>query len=267
MSGFYSVHRELFNKPIWLKSTAEQKVILIALLGMANHAPNQWEWNGEKMSVERGQMITSAASIIAYCGKGIERQNVRTALKRFEKLEFLTIKSTTTGMLITICNYSSYQDSKSKANQQSNQDLTKTQPRPNQDLTTNNNDNKNNNDKKVNKNIRSKELAENNFSKFWSAYPKKVAKSQALKSFTRLNPSNELLNEILANLRARSNHPDWTKDGGQYIPNPTTYLNQKRWEDQLQNCSVVSFQSKNTSSNAQQDFQRKDYRAGMEEFA
>jgi hypothetical protein len=25
---------------------------------------------------------------------------------------------------------------------------------------------------------------------------------------------------------------EWTKDGGQFIPHPATWLNQKRWEDE-----------------------------------
>ena len=25
----------------------------------------------------------------------------------------------------------------------------------------------------------------------------------------------------------------WNKDNGQYIPNPATWLNQKRWEDEI----------------------------------
>ena len=27
---------------------------------------------------------------------------------------------------------------------------------------------------------------------------------------------------------------NWNKDNGQYIPNPTTWLNQKRWEDEIE---------------------------------
>lgn len=237
MSGFYSVHRSLFKKPIWLKSTAEQKVILIALLGMANHAPNEWEWNGEKVSVERGQTITSAASIMAYCGKGIERQNVRTALKRFEKLGFLTTQSTTSGLLITICNYSSYQSSENKPNHQPNQDLTKTQPTPNQRLTTNNNDNKNNNENKLN------EL----FDKFYSVYPVKKSKEQARKAFVKLKPTEEFTDMLIADVTKRLLKDQGWKDK-QYIKHPSTYLNNKSWTDEI---DVVSFNGAYQSSGQQ----------------
>ena len=134
--GYFKIWRELITKPIWLNSTPEQKTILITLLSMANFDAREWEWKGEKFKVGKGQFITSASSIIENCGEGITRQNVRTALKRFEKLEFLTYESTKRGMLINIVNWQVYQGNGDVPNQVPNQDLTKSQPRPNQELTT-----------------------------------------------------------------------------------------------------------------------------------
>ena len=36
--------------------------------------------------------------------------------------------------------------------------------------------------------------------------------------------------------------PQWQTDGGQYIPNPATWLNQKRWEDEPQTEAPTGFQ-------------------------
>src|SRR3990167_2259561 len=139
MAGFFVLHRELFDKPIWLNSTAEQKVILITLIKMANFEPKSWELNGKPFACQRGQFVTSAKTIAEKCGIGVTRQNIRTALVRFEKHEFLTMLSTKTGMLITICNYCKYQDVKTEPNQAANQQLTNSQPTANQQLTTSNN--------------------------------------------------------------------------------------------------------------------------------
>lgn len=70
------------------------------------------------------------------------------------------------------------------------------------------------------------------FDSFWTAYPRKVAKQAAIKSWKRLKPSPELKDRILADLRIRSLSPDWLKDGGKFVPNPATYLNGRRWEDE-----------------------------------
>ena len=82
------LYRELFDKPIWNNSTPEQKTILITILGMVNWSASDWEWKGEKFHCEPGQKITSIERIVELSGKGITKQNVRTALKRFEKLGF-----------------------------------------------------------------------------------------------------------------------------------------------------------------------------------
>ena len=70
------------------------------------------------------------------------------------------------------------------------------------------------------------------FDSFYSAYPKKVGKPAALKAWKAAKVKPAELATILADVATRSQTTDWQKDGGQFIPNPSTYLNQRRWEDQ-----------------------------------
>ena len=70
------------------------------------------------------------------------------------------------------------------------------------------------------------------FESFWQAYPKKVGKPAALKAF-RSAKVNCHLPELLTDIEAKAQSDAWVKDGGQFIPNPATYLNQRRWEDQI----------------------------------
>ncbi len=71
------------------------------------------------------------------------------------------------------------------------------------------------------------------FDEFWAAYPRKVGKQAAWKAWSKLKPSAELTKAILEAVEYQCNCPQWQKDGGQYIPNPATWLNQGRWEDKL----------------------------------
>jgi len=128
MIGYIHLWRRLLKKPIWLKSTPEQRSVLITILLMANFYENEWEWKGEKFQVTPGQFITSLESIRKHAGQGISTQNVRSSLKRFEKLEFLTNKSTKQGRLISIINWGDYQSSVDAAQQS-------TQQRPNKEAT------------------------------------------------------------------------------------------------------------------------------------
>lgn len=67
---------------------------------------------------------------------------------------------------------------------------------------------------------------------FWAAWPKKVAKPTAARAFAKVDPSPELLSKILASVAAQSRTEKWLKDSGEYIPHPSTWLNQRRWEDE-----------------------------------
>lgn len=77
------------------------------------------------------------------------------------------------------------------------------------------------------------EVIEKRFERFWSVYPKKVGKGDARKSFLKINPSEALLGKMVTAVIAASSSFQWKKDKGQYIPNPATWLNQQRWEDEV----------------------------------
>lgn len=149
--GWVKLYRELKSKSIWQLSSPEQKVVLITILLLANHEENKWEWKGEQFICKPGQLITSLNSLVRECGDGVSIQNVRTALDRFEKLGFLTNVSTKTGRLITVLNWEKYQGKDFVDNKGSNKEVTKSQQRPNKDLTTNKNDKEYKNDKEIKK--------------------------------------------------------------------------------------------------------------------
>ena len=71
------------------------------------------------------------------------------------------------------------------------------------------------------------------FDTFWANYPRKVGKEAARKAFSRIKMTNELLSQMLNAIKQQRTSAQWTRDGGQYIPNPATWLNQGRWEDVL----------------------------------
>ena len=135
MAGWIKLYRELGDKPIWLESTSDQRSVLMALLMMVNYEPNKWEWQGKQYECMPGQVITSLPKIAERSGKGVSIQNVRTALKRFEKLGFLTDESTNKNRLITIVNWAIYQGSDDEPNRQTNKQLTGNQQAANRQLT------------------------------------------------------------------------------------------------------------------------------------
>jgi len=71
------------------------------------------------------------------------------------------------------------------------------------------------------------------FAEFWTIYPKKVGKDAAEKSWNRKVKTKATAEEVMTALKAHTKNEAWARDGGQYIPNPATWLNQGRWKDEL----------------------------------
>lgn len=71
------------------------------------------------------------------------------------------------------------------------------------------------------------------FTSFWKTYPKKTGKGAANKSWKKLKPSKAMTEKIVASVVEHSKTKQWQKENGQFIPNPATFLNQRRWEDEI----------------------------------
>lgn len=68
------------------------------------------------------------------------------------------------------------------------------------------------------------------FDIFWKNYPKKVGKTAAFEKFIGVDvPLQVLLDAI----EAQKESAQWLSKGGIFIPNPATWLQERRWEDQL----------------------------------
>jgi hypothetical protein len=73
------------------------------------------------------------------------------------------------------------------------------------------------------------------FNLFWAAYPRKVAKGDAWKSWLKVKtrpPLQALLDAIAVQ------KPGLAKDGFKYAPYPATWLNDRRWEDCPEPCET-----------------------------
>ena len=77
------------------------------------------------------------------------------------------------------------------------------------------------------------------FAEFWKTYPKKVGKDAAEKAWNRKAKSPETVKAILEAVRIQIESEDWRKEGGQFVPNPATWLNAGRWKDEDQQGAQV----------------------------
>lgn len=103
---------------------------------------------------------------------------------------------------------------------------------------------------------------EASFETFWKLYPRKTAKDNARKAFAKINPDAELLAQILESLAKHCTCQGWLKDDGQFIPHASTWLNQKRWNDEAKPAGNVH---QFPGASRHTGFDQRDYKAGLTE--
>jgi len=72
------------------------------------------------------------------------------------------------------------------------------------------------------------------FEVFWTAYPKKIGKDKCRRWFASHKITDTLLDNMLTALDIQKRSSQWSKDDGQFIPHPYTWLNQGRWQDEVE---------------------------------
>jgi hypothetical protein len=189
---------------------------------------------GQVFELEAGDYATSVAGICDFLG--ITTRQCRTALSVLEKLEIVTIKTTNRGSIISLVNWHRYQDERQADVKQSDKQTTSERQT---------------NDKPIEqevKNINTPTLSSlrserasptaktfpQEFLDFWAAYPKKTGKDAAYRAWQTKKRERRLpaIDDLLEAVRKAKASSQWQEDGGKYIPNPSTWLNQGRWEDE-----------------------------------
>ena len=135
MSGWICLHRDIQNH--WIFSDAERFRAWVDLIMLSNHEDNKFMINDTLITVTRGQLAWSQLSLSNRWKW--TRQKTRTFLKLLQNESMIDTKSNHHTTIITICNYSQYQDSPTNQQPTNNQPITNQQPTLNQPITTDNN--------------------------------------------------------------------------------------------------------------------------------
>ena len=70
------------------------------------------------------------------------------------------------------------------------------------------------------------------FQIFWDVYPRKVGKQAALRAWEKRKPDEALVEQMLAALEWQRRQDDWLHEGGRFIPHPSTWMKDGRWQDE-----------------------------------
>jgi len=71
------------------------------------------------------------------------------------------------------------------------------------------------------------------FNQFWQAWPKKKSKESALKAWKQTAKIRPNIKTIISIIEKLKTSDEWTKEGGQFIPYPATWLRAGGWDDEV----------------------------------
>lgn len=218
-TGYIKLYRQALENG-WLK-THKIWVFLSYCLLKARYKDGKTMEQFNHVELKPGQFIFGRHR--AAEDTNLSEQSIRTCLNFLKDEGTITIESTTRFSIITLTNWETYQGPENESNQPINQPLTNEQPAANHKQEG----------KKVKKKTKSPVQNDANFDAFWSYYPKKVGKQAARKAFDKIAPDDDMLSKIVAAVIVQSSCRQWTKDGGEFIPHASTWLNQERWGDEI----------------------------------
>ena len=105
-------------------------------------------------------------------------------------------------------------------------------------------------------------LLQKRFDLFWAAYPKKVGKKAAQKAWKNAKVNTDLFDKIMAAVGRARTTDQWQRENGRYIPNPSTWINQGRWDDEIKEVSTSGEYRSSNQPNNQEPTGTKSWRAG-----
>ncbi len=149
--GWIKLHRSTLDNPVVMKSAAHFAVWCLLLL-LANNSPNLAIFNGKKIELQPGQLITGRKDLCNRLNNGFSESKVERILNDLENEQQIEQQKTPNGRLITLINWGKFQ----KVNNKPNNDRTTSEQRPNNDRTLNKNIKNNKKDKNINARARAR---------------------------------------------------------------------------------------------------------------
>ena len=200
--------RKLRDNPLWQDKPFSKGQAWVDMLLQANHKDTEVFYKDNVYPIKRGQFIRTERDLAS--DWGWSRSRVTRFLLLLKKCSMIVTKTEPKANLITILNYNELQ--KVRTNN-------RTKREPNVNL--------NKNDKECIYTYMT------DFDTFWEAYPKKLNKKKAFEAWQKTNGDRPELKELLDTLKKHKQSDAWKKSAGQFIPYPSTWLNGKRWEDEI----------------------------------
>ena len=78
------------------------------------------------------------------------------------------------------------------------------------------------------------------FEEFWAKYPRKDGRKAAIRAWDKLRPDKSLCRTMYTALNRQRGCAQWAEEEGRFIPYFSTWLNQRQWENQGVDLSLLT---------------------------
>ena len=224
--GYIKLHRQIQTSKIWDSDPFSRGQAWVDMLLSAAFAPRSVRIRGIRVDLQRGQL---ALSEVEYARRWKwSRGKVRRFLAELESktVQQIVQQKTNVTSVITILNYEKYQGN-GAADSAANGTTSSTAN--GQQTDTIEEGKEGGEGKEVPPKPPRGDSAQ--FSDFWQAYPNKKDKGRARKAWKK-HKCDGLFAQIMETLAKYKQCNQWTRDGGEFVPMPSTWLNGQRWEDE-----------------------------------
>lgn len=195
------------------------------ILLKATHKPRKIGTPHGVVELQRGEYMSGRIALARDLNQS--EQSIRTGLDRLQKMEILTITSTSRYSIYTIVNYGNYQDDNQESTSpdpMDNQHLTNGQPAGNQQSTTKQTHKHNKNEKNVR--IKSPSDYSDEFEQAWSEYPKRegASKKDSFKAWNARLKSGVLPSAMIEGVKRYASYCKAREIESQFIKQPATFF-------------------------------------------
>lgn len=235
MGGWVCLWRSIMDHPVWEDPTT-LKVFLWCVLTARREAK---EWRGDML--QPGQFSTGRN--VASRELGLHPSSVYRAFDRLTAMGCITVEANRVRTIVTVCNWSSYQEQKEGDRTSPEQDASKDRTSSEQEANTIQQGNKETREQ-VSKKTRpaAKTPAAlgypDDFERFWKVYPRHEKKGATARIWEtilkRLQEERQQDRETVVDYlvqRAEEFSRSPAGKAGQYTPHPSTWLSTRRFED------------------------------------
>lgn len=203
---WFKIHRVMFGDPEFIKLSPAYRFLYIGLIYLGVESGNRI-YNDDQFLIQR--LYIPASNVYGTCTDGILK-----VYKGHTKIDLTPLYRsgllTTSNLSRSLSETEKSRDRERGEESRDSEASRVTNPKPGEPV----------------------DLRPNPFDEIWEAYPRKVGKQEARKAFTKLNGTGPETSVILAAILHQKSTTDWTKDGGQFIPHLSSWLNQARWADE-----------------------------------